>query len=77
MYRRAELVLSDVVAELREPRATGNNTVKDLVDSSIRSKRTLEEVRSASSAISRRWRVVSMLTTADFAHALRAAREVD
>jgi transcriptional regulator with XRE-family HTH domain len=48
--------------------------VPDVLDTTIRSKRTLDEIRASSSAISRKWEVVTGLQPGDFARALRAAR---
>lgn len=47
---------------------------EDILDSGIASAKTLSEVRDASSAIARRWGIVTRLQPADFLEALRAAR---
>jgi len=71
-YRRALLViesaLSFVTAEGEERRPV------DFLDPHVRSKQTLEEVLREASPISKKWRVATELTPADFAQALAAAR---
>lgn len=46
----------------------------DILDPSIRSKRTLNEVKASSSPISQRWGIVTSLQPEDFSRALRDAR---
>jgi transcriptional regulator with XRE-family HTH domain len=46
----------------------------DVLDATIRSKRTLDEVRSSASKISQRWGIVTSLQPEDFLQALKAAR---
>jgi hypothetical protein len=46
----------------------------DILDSGIRSKQTLEEVTEQSSAISRRWGIVTSLQPESFVDALKEAR---
>jgi hypothetical protein len=55
-------------------RARDQGEVPDLLDATIRSKRTLEEVRRASSEISQRWDIITSLQVEDFVQALKAAR---
>jgi transcriptional regulator with XRE-family HTH domain len=73
-YRRAELVLGVLLESLvaRFP-AWVEGSVPDLLDPTV-DRQTLEEVRAASSSISKRWGVVTSLQPQDFADALRAAR---
>ncbi|MCA9678479.1 MAG: helix-turn-helix transcriptional regulator [Kofleriaceae bacterium] len=75
LYRRAVVVLEafleSVPARSRKPTAT------DILDATIRTKKTLEEVRAAASPISHRWGIVTGLNPADFAAALKAARVAD
>jgi hypothetical protein len=52
----------------------GNSAHVDALDRSIRSKKTLDQVKGSSSDISRKWDIVSSLTVTDFAESLRAAR---
>ena len=54
--------------------APDRHRVPNVLDGGIRSKRTLEEVRAASSAISKRWGIVTVLQPEDFVEALRGAR---
>jgi len=46
----------------------------DVLDATIRSRRTLDEVRSSASKISQRWGIVTSLQVEDFLQALKAAR---
>lgn len=57
------------------PKVKKRAQVTDLFDSGIASVRTLAEVREASSAISKRWGVVSAIQVGDFVDALRQAHE--
>lgn len=71
-YRRAEVILRaylDARAETREASAA-----PDVVDKTIRSKQTLDEIRADRSEQSRRWGIISSLRPADFAKALEGAR---
>jgi len=75
-YRRAAVVL-DTFLEYLGSSSFGrpNDAVgPDILDPSIRTKRTLEEVKASSSPISRRWNIVTGLQPDDFSHALREAR---
>jgi transcriptional regulator with XRE-family HTH domain len=73
--RRAEVVLSAFLdATPAIGSVSGKPTHLDALDRSIRSKKTLEQVKASSSDISRKWDIVSSLTVADFAESLRAAR---
>jgi hypothetical protein len=71
-YRRA-MVLVENALELASPRTPPD--VLDILDSGIRSKHTLSDVRAASSPASLRWGIVSSLRPEHFAEALRGARE--
>lgn len=76
LYRRAVVVLQDFLDAWQEPlheRLTEGST--DVLDATIRSKKTLAEVRARASAPSQRWGIVSELTPTDFAEALRGARD--
>lgn len=55
-------------------RARDQGEAPDILDATIRSKRTLEEVRRASSEISQRWDIITNLQVEDFVQALKAAR---
>ena len=76
-YRRAAVVLDTFLeyvgsSSFRRP----NGAVgPDILDPSIRTKRTLEEVKASSSPISQRWNIVTDLQPEDFSHALREARD--
>jgi transcriptional regulator with XRE-family HTH domain len=75
-YRRAETVLgalSDSISAAPDLRALAPRA-PDVLDSGIRSKRTLAEVSASTSPISQKWEIVTRLQPADFAEALRAAR---
>lgn len=72
--RRAEVVLSTFLdATSATVPVNGRPGHLDALDRRIRSKKTLEQVKGASSDISRKWAIVSALTVADFAESLRAA----
>lgn len=71
-WHRARTVLGDFVARHPPPEPSTPARV-DHFDLGVRSERTLAQVVASSSAISRRWGIVSELQPADFADALRAA----
>jgi transcriptional regulator with XRE-family HTH domain len=73
--RRAAAVLGSFLESVPSDVGTASTgAIPDALDPSIRSKKTLAEIREASSAISRKWGIVSSLTVQDFAQSLRAAR---
>jgi len=75
IYRRGEVVLGAFLTgdiERRLPRAVARPT--DILDPDIRSAKTLKEVESSRSAISRRWGIATGLQPEDFVNALRASR---
>jgi transcriptional regulator with XRE-family HTH domain len=71
LYRGAELRLG-MFLELVDP-APGGRLALDILDATVRSKRTLEEVQRAASQQSRRWGIVTSLQSEDFLQALKAA----
>jgi transcriptional regulator with XRE-family HTH domain len=71
LYRGAELRLG-MFLELVDP-APGGRLALDILDATVRSKRTLEEVQRAASQPSRRWGIVTSLQPKDFWQALEAA----
>jgi transcriptional regulator with XRE-family HTH domain len=74
-YRRVELLLSNHLARQRTSQArTGAGVPLDILDGGIASERSLREVQEASSSISSRWGVVSLIQPEDFIQALKAAR---
>lgn len=74
-YRRAELVLDAFRGFLADQNAKpAELSPPDVLDRGIRTKRSLEEAKAASSPISKRWNIVTDLQTQDFADALRGAR---
>jgi transcriptional regulator with XRE-family HTH domain len=74
-YRRAELLLSNHLRHLRPSwPEIGTDGPFDILDGGIASERSLLEVREASSRISTRWGVVSLIQPEEFIHALKAAR---
>ncbi len=71
-YRRAELVLDAFRGFLADQNAKpAELSPPDVLDRGIRTKRSLEEAKAASSPISKRWNIVTDLQTQDFADALR------
>ena len=76
--RRAELLLANHLAHLSGSGAkVGANGPLDILDGGIASERSLHEVQQASSPISSRWSVVSLIQPADFIQALKASRVSD
>jgi transcriptional regulator with XRE-family HTH domain len=73
-YRRAELVLGTVLDFAREQAISSQNGSPDILDASIRSKATLNDVLASSSEPSRRWGIATALQPHDFTKALRDAR---
>ena len=76
-YRRAAVILE---AELEAGRAlwpAEGRLAPQVLDPSIRSTKTRNQVESSRSEISRRWGIVTGLQPEDFAHALEAARVPD
>jgi hypothetical protein len=72
-YNRARGVLETFLALLwAEPPSSPQPP--DVLDSTVRSKKTLEQVQADASAVSRRWGIVTALQPEDFAAALRGAR---
>ena len=69
--RNAKAEKTAIDVEAKRP---ARKALEDLVDDTIRSEKTLEVVRDASSALSRRWHVVSALQVEDFVEALRASQ---
>jgi transcriptional regulator with XRE-family HTH domain len=77
--RRATVIFSSFLGSAvaaHTARASGS-AVPDVLDVTIRSKKTLAEVSASSSATSRKWGIVTGLQPEDFAKALRAARDAD
>jgi transcriptional regulator with XRE-family HTH domain len=72
--RRAELILGHLKWHFTVPDDASSHAPLDVLDATIRSKRTLEEVRRSASEISQRWGIVTSLQPADFLQALKAAR---
>jgi transcriptional regulator with XRE-family HTH domain len=74
--RRADLVL-DVFLEspaVARSAQSGASLGIDILDTTIRSRQTLEEVRASSSSISKKWGIVTQLQPEDFLQALRAGQ---
>lgn len=73
-YRRTELVLTNYLQTRRgggEPRGTD---ALDVLDPTVRTSRSLDQLMARASELSRRWGIASDLQPADFAAALEAAR---
>jgi transcriptional regulator with XRE-family HTH domain len=71
-YRRTGVVLEEFLAR-RSPPSDASELTPDILDSGIRSKKTLADVRAANSPISAKWGVVTSLQPQDFVDALEAA----
>jgi transcriptional regulator with XRE-family HTH domain len=74
--RRTTLVIDFFLSSIAPP-AGSTAAAWDVLDASIRSKKTADEVREAASEPSRRWHIITSLKPEDFAQALRAARVPD
>jgi HTH-type transcriptional regulator / antitoxin HipB len=72
-YRRAATVLEHYLAGRPLPQ----DGPEDLLDATVRSQRTIDELRAEASPISRRWGVVTALQPADFTAAIESARAGD
>ncbi|HWO26451.1 MAG TPA: helix-turn-helix transcriptional regulator [Kofleriaceae bacterium] len=73
--RRAELLLGQFMEHVTaRGQVLAPQLPLDVLDATIRSKRTLEEISRSASATSQRWGIVTSLQPADFLQALRAAR---
>jgi transcriptional regulator with XRE-family HTH domain len=76
IYLRAELLIESHLEYMRDraARESMDPLPWDPLDKSIRSRRTLDEVKASASAISEKWRIATKLQVEDFARALGAAR---
>lgn len=70
-YRRTGVFLDEFLG--RVPSTGAASSAPDILDTGIRSKKTLERVQEANSDISRRWGIVTSLQPQDFVDALEAA----
>ncbi|HEY3351952.1 MAG TPA: helix-turn-helix transcriptional regulator [Polyangia bacterium] len=77
LYRRAEILLSTFVEFLASTSRSQPVAAPDVLDTNIRSRRSLEEVVASSSPVARRWGVITNLHPRDFVEALRGARAAD
>lgn len=73
-YRRAELLLAHLLPGLRRSWRGHAAETSDILDTSILSAKTLEEVEARSSSISRSWSISTDIQPNDFVEALRASR---
>jgi hypothetical protein len=73
-YRRAEAVLGSFVRSARSRPGAASSDAPDLLDRTIRSQRTLDQIVAGSSEPSRRWGIATALRPKDFAAALEGAR---
>lgn len=71
LYRGADLRLT-MFLDFVDP-APGGRLALDILDATVRSKRTLDEVQRAASQLSQRWGIVTSLQPEDFLQALKAA----
>lgn len=75
--RRARVVLEGYLEHIHQTRDPADYPLLDLLDPSIRSKRSVKALVAASGKSARRWRIVSSLQPADFLAALQAASADD
>jgi transcriptional regulator with XRE-family HTH domain len=76
-YRRAETTLQLWIEGARARSSIAQSMGEDLLDTTIRSAKTLEQIRSDRSEISQQWGIVTGLQPSHFAEALEAARAGD
>jgi transcriptional regulator with XRE-family HTH domain len=74
--RRTSLLV-ELFLESTVPPSDTSAAVWDVLDASIRSKKTADEIRATASEPSRKWHIITSLKPEDFAQALRAARVTD
>ncbi|MGH7293511.1 MAG: hypothetical protein ACRELB_01200 [Polyangiaceae bacterium] len=74
LYARATVVLESLVSFVT-PENPDQPLPLDILDASIRRKKTLDDVVASRSSLSRRWGIASSLQPEDFARALRGARD--
>lgn len=74
LYRRAIVVLEDAVPFLGKSPRRSSTALPDILDRTVRSSKTAEQLARDGSAISRQWNVVTAIQIADFVAALRASR---
>jgi hypothetical protein len=68
-----DLFMDFATSQAAEPSLTTGAPQQDLLDATIGSPKTRREVAEASSAISKRWGIITSLQPEDFVDALRAA----
>jgi hypothetical protein len=73
--RTAQLI--ELFLDSRVPPSDSSAAAWDVLDASIHSKKTADEVRATASEPSRRWHIITSLKPEDFAQALRAARVIE
>lgn len=74
-YRRASFLLNEIMNFLVHAEPRREPTPPDVIDRSIRSKKSLDKVQAAASESAKRWGVVTSLQLDDFTHALASADE--
>jgi transcriptional regulator with XRE-family HTH domain len=77
LLRRAQVVLEAYVDHVSQTRDPKDFPVRDLLDRTLRSKRSVRAVAAASSKSARRWRIVTSIQPTDFRQALNAVLEDD
>lgn len=75
-YRQTELLLEPLLNSWRKEDAAWkhDHATEDLLDSDIASKKSVEETRAESSAISKHWHILTGIKVENFIHALEMAR---
>lgn len=73
-YRRAQIRVRFALAEQKNSRPVRKGDPEDILDTDIASEESKEETRQESSAISKRWRILTRIQVEDFVRALEAAR---
>lgn len=76
-YRRATGTMSSLLSVWKPAFDALPRAAPDILDSNLRSAKTIAEVQDSASAIARWWNIVTTIRTDDFVEALRAAHEAD
>lgn len=75
LRRRASFLFDEFLAFIASVEPADASAPPDVIDRSIRSKKSLERVRASSSESAKKWGVVTSLQLSDFTHALAGAHE--
>jgi transcriptional regulator with XRE-family HTH domain len=74
-YRRAAATMSSLLSVWKPARSSLSQAAPDILDSNLRSAKTIADVQRSASDTARSWNIVTAIRTDDFVEALRAAHE--